>query len=175
VNKDFTVRVNISDGSSVTAFNARQGEVHFGSGGGKSFSPVELLLAAVGGCSALDFTKVLAQRGHPLEVLDLEISAKRAKDARLESIEVRYLLPAGIDVDDADLEVARRLTSEVLCTVSRTLVHSSRVDHLIVTTPNLWGASGVEREPAEAGGSSRDAGVTALSPAEEKGETVGDD
>lgn len=135
MNKDFTVRVNISDGSSLTAFNARQGEVHLGSGGGESFSPVELLLAAVGGCSALDFTKVLAQRGHPLKVLDLEISVQRAGDARLESVEVRYLLPAGTDVDDADLEVARRLTSEVLCTVSRTLVRGSSVDHLVVTAP----------------------------------------
>jgi organic hydroperoxide reductase OsmC/OhrA len=64
MDKDLTVRVNIADGSSVTAFNPRDGLVHIGTGGEESFSPVELLLAAVGGCAALDFTKVLAQRGH---------------------------------------------------------------------------------------------------------------
>ena len=99
---------------------------------GQSFNPIEMLLAAVGGCAAIDFTTVLARRGHPLSGLEIEVRAHRANDERLDAIEVRYALPEDAVVDEADVEVARRLTADVLCTVSRTIQHSSPVEYFIV-------------------------------------------
>jgi putative redox protein len=134
-NKTYAVGVNISDGSSITAINARHGQLRFGTGwNGKDFNPIELLLAAVGGCAAIDFNAVIAKRGYPLNTLDIEVTAQKAKDERLESLQVRYFVPEDADIPSEDLAVALRLTADVLCAVSRTLVRSSQVDHVIVTT-----------------------------------------
>lgn len=119
----------------MTATGPRGGLVSLGRGGDERFTPVELLLAAVGGCSAIDFTTALDRRGHILSDLEMEVTAEEAEDERLEHIEVRYLVPARAGIDDAELDVARRLTEEVLCTVSRTLSHGCRVDHVLVPLP----------------------------------------
>ncbi len=175
VHTAYTVRVTISDGSSVTVINPRDGLLHIGNGGGENFGPVELLLAAVGGCAAFDFTKVMAQRGHPLDVMDVEVSGQKAKDARLERVQVRYLVPADVDVDQGDLEVAMRLTSDVLCTVSRTLAEGSQVDHLLAPVSKS-GTDGIEGEPAEAAGSLGDGGShRGPSPAKWEGEVDDND
>ncbi|MGA7835888.1 MAG: OsmC family protein [Acidimicrobiales bacterium] len=127
------VRVNVAGDGSMSARNTRGGELPIGTGWeGEGFNPIEMLLAAVGGCAAIDFTTVLARRGHPLSGLDIEVRGRRASDERLEAIEVRYVLPEGSGADPTDVEVARRLTADVLCTVSRTVEHSSPVEYLIV-------------------------------------------
>jgi uncharacterized OsmC-like protein len=117
----------------MSAINTRGGQLPIGTGWeGEWSNPIEMLLAAIGGCAAIDFTTVLARRGHPLSGLDIEVRGRRAKDERLEAIEVRYVLPEGIEIDDEDIEVARRLTADVLCTVSRTVQYSSPVEYLVV-------------------------------------------
>lgn len=127
------VRITVAGDGSISALNARGGELPIATGWeGSGFNPIEMLLAAIGGCSAIDFTTVLARRGHQLSGLDIEVRARRAGDERLEAIEVRYRLPADSAVDEQDIEVARRLTADVLCTVSRTVEHSSPVAHLVV-------------------------------------------
>ncbi len=127
------VRVSVAGDGSMSALNTRGGELPIGTGWeGSTFNPIEMLLAAIGGCAAIDFTTVLARRGHPLAGLDIEVRGRRASDERLEAVEVRYALPEGSDVDEEDIEVARRLTADVLCTVSRTVQHSSPVEYLVV-------------------------------------------
>ncbi len=127
------VRVDVAADGAMTALNARGGEMPIGTGWeGERFNPIETLLAAIGGCAAIDFTTVLARRGHPLSGLKIEVRGRRASDERLEAIEVFYALPEDADVGDEDIEVARRLTADVLCTVSRTVQHSSPVEYVVV-------------------------------------------
>jgi len=127
----YSVSVRLWGASSISATNKRRGAIQVGDGTNPAFAPVELLLAAVGGCSAFDFTKVVAERGHPVRDLEVEVRGTRAADARLERLEVSYILPAGTAVDDGDAAEAVRMTSDVLCTVSRTLVHSCPVEYRV--------------------------------------------
>ena len=90
------VRVNVSADGTMSAQNTRGGELPIGTGwDGQQFNPIEMLLAAIGGCAAIDFTNVLARRGHPLDGLQIEVRGRRASDERLEAIEVFYELPEG--------------------------------------------------------------------------------
>jgi putative redox protein len=127
------IRVTVASDGTMTARNTRGGELPIGTGwDGEYSNPIEMLLAAIGGCAAIDFTNVLARRGHPVSGLDIEVRGRRATDERLEAIEVRYVLPEGAEIDAEDIEVARRLTADVLCTVSRTIEHGGTVEYLVV-------------------------------------------
>jgi uncharacterized OsmC-like protein len=127
------VRVTVGADGKMSARNTRGGELPIGTGwDGLGFNPIEMFLAAIGGCAAIDFTTVLARRGHPLSGLDIEVRGRRASDERLEAIEVRYVLPTDVAVDEEDVEVARRLTADVLCTVSRTVEHGGSVEYLVM-------------------------------------------
>jgi putative redox protein len=127
------VRVNVAADGTMSAVNTRGGELPIGTGwDGQGSNPIEMLLAAIGGCAAIDFTTVLKRRGHPLSGLEIEVRGRRADDERLEAIEVFYALPKDAEVSDEDIEVARRLTADVLCTVSRTVQHSSPVEYIVV-------------------------------------------
>ena len=48
-----------------TATNARGGTVEFGTGEGTLFTPVELLLAALGGCTAVDVDVATSRHAEP--------------------------------------------------------------------------------------------------------------
>jgi putative redox protein len=127
------VRVNVANDGTMSALNTRGGELPIGTGWeGQGFNPIEMLLASIGGCAAIDFTTVLARRGHPVTGLEIEVRGRRASDERLEAIEVFYALPKDANISDEDIEVAKRLTADVLCTVSRTVERSSPIEYVIV-------------------------------------------
>ena len=109
------------------ATNADGAELTFGSMAEDGFSPVELLLAAIGGCSAVDVDLMTTRRADP-ERFDIEVAANTVRDDtgnRLEDIEMtfRVTFPAGPDGDKARDRVpaAVRNSQERTCTVSRTV------------------------------------------------------
>lgn len=109
------------------ATNADGAELTFGSMAEDGFSPVELLLAAIGGCSAVDVDLMTTRRADP-ERFDIEVAADTVRDDtgnRLEDIEMtfRVTFPAGPDGDKARDRVpaAVRNSQERTCTVSRTV------------------------------------------------------
>jgi uncharacterized OsmC-like protein len=109
------------------ARNARGGELVFGSKAGDGFTPVELLLAAIAGCSAVDIDVVTGRRCAP-ETFAAEVSAHASRDASgniLEDVAVtfRTRFPEGPDGDAARavLPQAMRISHERTCTVSRTV------------------------------------------------------
>lgn len=109
------------------ARNARGGELRFGSQAGEAFTPVELLLAAVAGCSAVDLDVVTGRRAAP-EVFSAQVDAEAARGESgnvLDDIEVsfRVRFPAGPDGDTARevLPRAMRISHDRTCTVSRTI------------------------------------------------------
>jgi uncharacterized OsmC-like protein len=111
--------------SGFIARNGRGGEVVFGTGGEDSaFTPVELLLAAVGGCNIVTVEPLTAQRGHRLERLAATIEAEKIATNRLGTVTMTYdvVLPAG---DPAAEEVYRGVAQRVhdkMCTVTTALI-----------------------------------------------------
>ncbi len=109
------------------ARNPRGATVRFGSNDIEGFSPVELLLAAIGGCSAVDIDTVTSRRVTP-DRFDVEVSAEKVRDEHgnhLQDLRMTFHLafPAGEDGDRARQLAPRaaRTSHEVSCTVSRTI------------------------------------------------------
>lgn len=109
------------------ATNPRGGTLDFGSDAGEGFTPVELLLAAIGGCSAVDVDVVTGRRAEP-ETFDAEVTATYVRDDtgnRLSDIRLtfRVTFPEGPDGDKARdmLPRAARTSHDRTCTVSRTI------------------------------------------------------
>jgi uncharacterized OsmC-like protein len=110
-----------------TARNDRGGAIAVGTGGDEDFTPVELLLAAIGGCTAIDVDILTTRRAEP-EAFGVEVGAEKVRDAQgnhLAAIGVafRVVFPAGEGGDAARalLPDAVRRSHDRLCTVSRTI------------------------------------------------------
>ncbi|MGJ6981592.1 OsmC family protein [Aestuariimicrobium soli] len=110
------------------ATNARGGSLDFGSGGTAEFTPVELLLAAIAGCSAVDVDLVTSRRAEPT-TFAVTVDAEKGKDetggARLSDVQVSFRVEFGDD--EASRQAAGlvdrliKLSHEKDCTVSRTV------------------------------------------------------
>ena len=122
-----TVEVQRVGQHSWTATNARGGTLTFGSGDDESFTPVELLLAAIGGCTALDVEYITEKRAEPV-AMSFTASGEKVRDDdgnRLTSIRVElraeFPVSEGGDEARARLPEALRRSHDRLCTVSRTV------------------------------------------------------
>lgn len=118
-----TVSVERTDEGFV-ARNERGAEVAIGDPEEQGvFSPVELLLAALGGCEIVSVEPLTAKRGHRLARLAVRVQADKVAPTRLGTITVAYdvELPDG-DPDAAAVftDVARRVHDNH-CTVGRAL------------------------------------------------------
>ena len=109
------------------ARNARGATLRFGSMDTEGFGPVELLLAALGGCSAVDIDTVTARHATP-DRFDIEVTANKVRDEHgnhLQDLHVTFHLafPEGEAGDRARRLAPRaaRTSHEVSCTVSRTI------------------------------------------------------
>jgi putative redox protein len=121
-----SVTVERVEAGRFAAVNDRGGRVVFSTGGGEDFTPVDLLLAAIGGCTAVDVDAVTSRRAEP-DSFEIVVDADKARDGgnRLVNIEVTYRItfPAGADGDKARAilpEIVRQ-SHDRLCTVSRTI------------------------------------------------------
>jgi putative redox protein len=61
------------------AVNQRGGTVSFGRGEDADFTPTELLLAAIGGCTAIDVDILTSRRAEPTS-FEVELSADKVRD-----------------------------------------------------------------------------------------------
>jgi uncharacterized OsmC-like protein len=109
------------------ARNPRGGELTFGSRAGDRFSPVELLLAAIAGCTAVDVDVVTGRRS-AAEEFGARVDAEVVRDEHgqhLTDIRLTFKItfPDGEagDAARAILPRAVRTSHERTCTVSRTI------------------------------------------------------
>lgn len=95
-------------------------------------SPVEVLLAAIGACSAIDVDVVTSRRTEP-DAFEVTVSARKVRDedAHLEDLRMHFRLafPDGPDGDRAREVAPRavRASHERNCTVSRTVERGTPV------------------------------------------------
>ena len=110
-----------------TATNSRGGQLRFGTGSGTDFTPTELLLAAIGGCTSIDVDILTSRRAEP-DAFEVLVDAEKARDERgnhLTDLVVtfRVAFPDGEAGDRARelLPDAVKKSHDRLCTVSRTI------------------------------------------------------
>ncbi|HKR67346.1 MAG TPA: OsmC family protein, partial [Streptosporangiaceae bacterium] len=75
-----TVTVRRVSAGRFAVANDRGGEITFGTGDGTDFTPTELLLAAIGGCTAIDIDILTSRRAEP-EGFEVAVDADKIKDA----------------------------------------------------------------------------------------------
>jgi putative redox protein len=115
------------------ATNDKGGTIRFGPGMDDGFSPVELLLAAVAGCSGIDVDYMTSRRAEPVrfEATSDATYEKGDEGNMLRDFVVTFHLefPDGEDGDQARERVpaALKASRERTCTVSRTLVAGAEV------------------------------------------------
>lgn len=109
------------------AVNSRGGSIELGPGGEGEFSPVELLLAAIAGCTAMDVDAITGKRAEAEEFV-VEAAARKVRDSdgnHLVDIMVDFSVrfPGGAAGAAAAevYETAVRRSHDRLCTVSRTV------------------------------------------------------
>ncbi|HZE38535.1 MAG TPA: OsmC family protein [Stackebrandtia sp.] len=124
-----TVRVERTD-DGFRAVNGRGGEITIGDSTDEAaFTPVELLLAAVGGCNIVSVEPLTAKRGHRLVRLAMDVDAEKVERNLLGPVTVTYDVeqPAGDERAEEIFKAVAHRVHERACTVSRTLAEGTSV------------------------------------------------
>jgi putative redox protein len=108
--------------------NVRGGSMSIGNGEDADFTPVELLLAAIGGCTAADVDHIVSKRAEP-GTFSIRVTGDKIRDAgggnRMENLAVEFTVtfPEGEAGDAARQALPRaiQMSHDRLCTVSRTV------------------------------------------------------
>lgn len=135
----YQVAVERTSAGTFVARNRRGGEVRFSTGDDASFSPVELLLAAIAGCSSIDVDTLVTRRAEPLSFVATatgerdrdEAGASYATDLSI-TFDVEFGDGEGADTARALLPDAVRLSHDRLCTVSNTVQRGAPVEMTVV-------------------------------------------
>ena len=122
-----TVSITRTSAGRYTAVNGRGGTLDFGTGDVEDFTPVELLLAAIGGCTAVDVDVFTTRRAEP-ESFVVQVGGDKVRDGggnRMEELSVTFRLKfphgEGGDAARALVREAVQRSHDRLCTVSRTV------------------------------------------------------
>jgi putative redox protein len=122
-----SIRLERIENSRYVVTNDRGGQISIGKGEGTDFTPVDLLLAGIGGCTAVDVDILTSRRAEP-DAFEVLVDAEKVRDDagnRLTDIVVTFRIrfPDGErgDAARALLPDAVRKSHDRLCTVSRTV------------------------------------------------------
>jgi putative redox protein len=121
------VRIDRVSAGRYAVGNDRGGTISVGTGTDEDFTPVELLLAAIGGCTSIDVDILTSRRAEPAG-FTVEVGAEKVRDltgSRLKDIAVTFHVsfPDG-EAGDAARELlpgAVRRSHDSLCTVGKTV------------------------------------------------------
>ena len=110
-----------------TATNARGGQISVSTGDDTNFTPVELLLVAMGGCTAADVDFLTSRRAEP-DRFEVIVDAEKVRDKHGNHLTdlvmtFRVAFPDGEAGDQARVVLpdAVQKSHDRLCTVSRTV------------------------------------------------------
>jgi putative redox protein len=117
------------------ATNPRGGRLVFGRGeGDDAFTPVELLLTAIAGCSAIDVDMITSKRAEPTR-FEVRMEGEKIRDDhgnRLVDLVLTFDVEFGDDANSraaaAVVPRAVRQSHDRLCTVSRTVEVGTPID-----------------------------------------------
>lgn len=93
-------------------------------------SPMQLLLAGIGGCSAIDIIGILEKQRQDLEDLKVEVDGDRQKKdtyTEFTTIHLNFIFTG--DLEEQKVERAINLSLDKYCSVSKTLEKTSDITH----------------------------------------------
>lgn len=97
-------------------------------GENKGLRPMQLLLAGIGGCSAIDIVSILKKQRQNLEDLQIDIDGTREEGAvpsLFKSIHVHFKLKG--ELDDGKVKKAVDLSMTKYCSVAKTLEKTAKI------------------------------------------------
>ncbi|WP_254090222.1 OsmC family protein [Dawidia soli] len=99
-------------------------------GGNNGMRPMQMLLAAMGGCSGIDVISVLKKQRQDLRDIKITITGEREKDAvpsLYTEVHAHFRLYGNIDPQKAEKAVS--LSVEKYCSVARTLEKNAKITY----------------------------------------------
>ena len=103
---------------------------------GQAFTPMEMFLVALAGCTAMDVQWIIEKQRQKVDKFEIAISGLRRKDDPMyyESIDMTYSL-AGPDIRKDAVERAIRLSQEKYCSVRAMVKDSVKINiHYTITS-----------------------------------------
>jgi putative redox protein len=94
------------------------------------FRPMQLLLAAFGGCSAIDLINILRKQREPIQDLKITVTGEREKGAvpsLYTEVHAHFRFFGNINRDKAERAV--QLSVDKYCSVAKTLEKTAKVTH----------------------------------------------
>lgn len=101
-------------------------------GEGKGMRPMQLLLAAVGGCSAIDVILILKKQKQMIESFEVEVEGEREKIdeySLFRDICLNFKIKGQVDLEKAERAV--KLSMEKYCSVSKTLEPTAKITYKV--------------------------------------------
>jgi putative redox protein len=83
--------------------------------------PMELLLIALGACTATDVVAILAKKRQQLDSLEVEVSGERAAEPPTVWVKLEIVYKLRGNLDEKAVEHAIQLSEEKYCSVAATL------------------------------------------------------
>jgi putative redox protein len=131
-----SVTMSRSGPSTFVATNVRGGTMEIG-GDEENFTPVELLLVAMGACSGIDVDILTSRRAEPTR-FDVDVVGDKVRDENgnhLQDIVTTFTVtfPEGAEGDAARIVLpdAVKRSHERLCTVTRTVILPTSVSAVV--------------------------------------------
>lgn len=93
-------------------------------------SPMQLLLAAAGGCSTIDIIRILKKQRQDIKNIHVDVDGDRQKVntySEFKTIHMHYILEG--DLDPVKVERAIELSVGKYCSVSKTLEKTSKITY----------------------------------------------
>ena len=123
----------LNDAFHMKAVNDAGVEIHLDSSpdhGGKDlgFRPMQLLLAGIGGCSAIDVIDILKKQRQDLKGIKIKVDGEREKGkvpSLFTDIHVHFILEGNVDENKA--KKAIELSLEKYCSVAKTLEKTAKI------------------------------------------------
>ncbi len=125
----------LNDSFHMEAVNEQGNTVHLDAspdigGGNNGMRPMQLLLAAMGGCSSIDIINILKKQRQDLKDIKITVTGEREKDAipsLYTNVHAHFKLFGNLDADKAEKAVA--LSVEKYCSVAKTLEKTAKVTY----------------------------------------------
>ena len=101
-----------------------------GNSGDKAPSPMEVVLMAAGGCSAIDVVSILQKGRHDVTDCEVKLTSERREEApRLFTHINLHFIVSGKGLTDKIVERAVELSAEKYCSVSLMLGKAASITH----------------------------------------------
>lgn len=101
-----------------------------GNAGDKAPSPMEMVLMAAGGCSAIDVVSILQKGRNDITDCEVKLTSQRREEAPRYFVKIHlHFIVTGSELTDKAVERAVQLSAEKYCSVALMLEKTVEVTH----------------------------------------------